>query len=119
MKRIFAWLLMAALLLCGCSKEPEVDYSQKFDSAPDITETVGGALDVEQTRPVAEDGQLYAVIASQEEAEAIAEQYGITLVRCGAHVAVFYTEEDPEAVIQRGLDNGWPELSLNDVLSVD
>lgn len=58
---------------------------------------------------------LMATAESQEEAEAIAKQYGITLVSWGYGIATFHTEENPQEVIQRGLAQGWPELSLNTI----
>lgn len=56
---------------------------------------------------------LLTMADSREEAEALAQQYGIELVAYESGVATFFTEEDPNAVIQRGIQNGWPELSLN------
>ena len=62
---------------------------------------------------ISEEEPLMATVESREEAEAIAQQYGITLVSWGYGIATFFTEENPQDVIQRGLAQGWPELSLN------
>ena len=64
---------------------------------------------------ISEEEPLMATVESREEAEAIARQYGITLVAWGYGIATFYTEENPQEVIQRGLAQGWPELSLNTI----
>lgn len=58
---------------------------------------------------------LMAEVESREEAEEIAELYGITLVRYDTRLATFYTQEDPLEVIRRGEEQGWPQLSLNTV----
>ena len=62
---------------------------------------------------LAEGEELMCLADSEAEAQKIAEQYGISLVLFNYGVATFHTEEDPSVVIQRGIDNGWPELSLN------
>ena len=91
MKRILLLLLLAALLFSGCG-------SYKMEAG---------------TAAVNPDGQLLCLVETREEAENLAALYGIALVDFGEGVAVFYTEEDPDAVIARGLENGWQELSLN------
>jgi len=64
---------------------------------------------------ISTDAPLIASVDSQEAAEALAEQYGITLVSYEYGIATFFTEEDPQAVIARGIQNGWTELSLNHI----
>jgi len=59
--------------------------------------------------------QLLGEAESLEEAEELAELYGITLVDYKNGLARFYTEEDPREVILRGRDNDWPKLVLNRV----
>lgn len=59
--------------------------------------------------------QLICIAGSEEEAKEIAEQYGITFLRFNAGIATFETSEDPQEVMQRGIDNGWTELSLNHI----
>lgn len=56
---------------------------------------------------------LLCLADSREEAEKIAELYGITLLSYEFGTAVFSTQEDPREVIRRGQEQGWPELSLN------
>lgn len=56
---------------------------------------------------------LMATVETREDAEALAQQYEIILVSFDYGIATFSTEEDPCAVIERGIRNGWQELSLN------
>ena len=56
---------------------------------------------------------MIASAQTREEAQAIADQYGIVLVDWAYGVAKFSTDEDPGQVIRRGQENGWPELYLN------
>lgn len=62
--------------------------------------------------PIADD-PLVAEAGSQEEAQKIAEQYGITLVSYGNGIATYQTDEDLYEVIARGEENGYPQLSIN------
>jgi len=63
--------------------------------------------------------QLLCGTDTLEDAEELAELYGITLVGYKNGLARFHTEEDPRDVIRRGKDNGWPELVLNRVIHLD
>lgn len=62
--------------------------------------------------PLAEN-PLMATVDTKEEAEEIAELYGIALASFENGVAVYGTEEDPMQVIARGQENNYPQLSLN------
>ena len=92
MRRLLWIVALLALLLCGCRKEMTAVSG-------------GGAIDP--------DAPLVASAESQEQAQRIADTYGITLVSYDMGLATFCTEEDPQTVIQRGVDNGWPKLELN------
>lgn len=74
----------------------------------------------EEMRPqqIAENPLLTAA-DTREEAEEIAKQYGITLVSYENGIAVYQTEEDPYDVIARGQENGYHELSVNYIRSVE
>lgn len=65
------------------------------------------------------ENQLMALVDTEEQAQEIAAQYGITLVSCDMGVAVYHTEENPLEVINRGQENGYPELSLNYVQRIN
>ena len=62
---------------------------------------------------VSQEGQLMAMAQSLEEAQTLAELYGIELVDFSYQIALFRTQENPREVIRRGQQNGWPELSIN------
>lgn len=80
-----------------------------------------GAQEIDRSNIVplelAED-QLTALTDTEEQAQEIAEQYGITLVSYEMGVAVYHTEEDPLEVIARGQEKGYPALSPNFVQSI-
>ncbi|MBD5450103.1 MAG: hypothetical protein HDR28_08120 [Lachnospiraceae bacterium] len=59
------------------------------------------------------DDSLMAAAESEEEAQEIAEQYGIELVSYENGIALYHTEEYPFDVIARGQENGYPQLSIN------
>lgn len=67
---------------------------------------------------LAED-QLMALVETEDGAEEIAEQYGIELVSFADGVATYRTQEDPNEVIGRGQENGYPQLYLNYVRTID
>lgn len=63
--------------------------------------------------------QLMALVESEQNAEEIAYQYGIELIEYKDGVATFRTEEDPQAVIDRGQENGYYPLYLNYVRAIN
>lgn len=109
-KSLFVVMLLVLLaVLCACQTGKPAHPAGK--PVPTVAPLPTGTPD----DLVSDEGQLIAKAESQEEAQAIAELYGITLVEFKRNLALFYTEEDPRAVIQRGQENGWPELTLNHV----
>lgn len=101
MKKTFAVLLMLAasvFSLCSCGKAPVEPKAQAISSVPGS---------------IVEGEELLCLCDSREEAEQIAEQYGITLVDCSYGVAVFHAEGDLDSLIRTGKENGWPKLSYN------
>ena len=60
-----------------------------------------------------EEGTLLAMVESEEQAEEIAELYGITLVRIDDSLAKFSTDKDLNELIELGRKNGWPPLQPN------
>lgn len=96
-------LILAVVFGCACGRAE----SAKPAATPAPTLAA-------KEEPAASAGrELIALAESEEEAEDIAAQYGIELISFSYGVAVFHTEEDPESVIARGEENGWPSLSLN------
>lgn len=59
------------------------------------------------------ESQLMALAESEEEAKEIAELYGIELVSFAEGVAVYETTENPQDVINRGTENGYPQVYIN------
>lgn len=96
-KRMILIVLPVLLLaLLGCSRK-------EVPLMPLETETAGG--------------RLVCSAETEEQAQAIAELYGIELVDYQHGLALYLTEEDPYTVIKRGRDQGWPELSLDHMAS--
>lgn len=93
-------------------------FSACADTAAAVTEPPETTLETaEETQPTAYQEmipQLIAKAENEEAAWAIAQQYGIALVRYENGLAAFYTGEDPIVVMQRRQE-GWPELYLNHV----
>lgn len=65
------------------------------------------------------ENQLLTLADTEEQAQEIAELYGIALFSYEGGVAVYHTEENPLEVIARGQENGYPELSLNYVNNIN
>ena len=104
-----ALLLAALLLLPGCGQR------QAAAEAP--VEAERPAEEAEEMLEYAKGAELIATAHTQEDADLIAELYGITLVRWTGHIAVYHTEEDPHVVIGRRQD-GWPALELNRIVTL-
>lgn len=68
---------------------------------------------------IAAEDQLMALTETKEEAENIAQLYGIELISFSEGVATYRTEEEPREVIARGQENGYPQLYLNYVRTAD
>ena len=113
----FRWIVIAALCVAvglflfgwlGSPKgifAPGEDYEPPDGLKPESPEDQGGAA-------YAPD-QLVGLFDDEEQAKECAKLYGIELVSFNYGVALFKVEGDPKAIIEKGLKNGWPELSLN------
>lgn len=125
MKQIILWILLG-LLLCGCeaSQKEEPTVPQPSAAGKETMPSAyispkPGEYTVEpEPVNVNPSGQLMAEAEDHTAAEKLAEQYGITLVEYQEGLAVFFTEEDPQEVIRRGEENGWPQLSLNRMMNM-
>ncbi len=103
MKFLLAFLVLAfSLFLFGCRNTSPAN--------PIISPSPSRSP---QSATISPGAELIALAESEEEAREIAEQYGVELVGFSSGVAVFHTEEDPNSVIEKGRQNGWPELALN------
>lgn len=94
-------LLLFLMLFCGCR------------GAADLP-----AQGADQKGEVAPGQELTCLVNTQQDALAIARQYGIELVGFEAGVAVFHTEDDWSQIIEQGRKAGWPELSPNYVMEL-
>ena len=103
MKTTAIFLIMTALL-SGCTNRSQPPVS--------TSEPVGIVN-------YAEGRELMCVADTEQQAREIASLYGMELVDYREGFALFHTEEDPGAVKQRGIDNGWPELEINVVNPLD
>jgi len=115
-------VLLLTSLLGGCasaSSSSQTSAPTKPTTHQDATPpTVVLNPDAVVSGSIYPEAQLLGVAESREEAESLAELYGITLVNFNYRFASFYTEEDPYEVIRRGEENGWPPLSLNRTLNL-
>lgn len=93
--------LLLALLLCCCGRRNAAEH---FPSQTEKHPPVSGYV---------EGRELYALAETEEEAQKLAELYGIELVDFSDGVATFHTEENPHKVIERGIQNGWPRIEVN------
>ena len=57
--------------------------------------------------------ELVGIFEDGQQVTDAAELYGITLVSYENRVALFKCEGDPKELINSGIKNGWPRLSLN------
>lgn len=127
---ILAALIVAVLSGCESRKSPEKTPAPVPDSSIhiDIPVTDGKTDSDNEGAQVVPDntviptyipGQLMCLADSQEEAEKISGLYGIDLLSFTLGVAVFQTDEDLDAVIRRGIENGWPLLEKNYISYAD
>ncbi|MCR5450982.1 MAG: hypothetical protein K6F23_16465 [Solobacterium sp.] len=67
----------------------------------------------EQDISVIPGKELFCMTENEDTARQIAEQYEIEFVSFKYGVAIFHTDKDPKAVIDYGIGNDLPALSLN------
>lgn len=104
-----ALLCVLGLTACASSEATVVTETTASSSAP------SNGHNTHSPTQIAAGRELMCLAKDQEEAEAVAECYGIELVDFQHGVAVFHTEEKPYDVIRRGKENGWKILSVNHV----
>lgn len=122
-------MVTSLLTLLGCGSAAEPASAQP--SGPAVSEDAGAsdssastsdeaAQEDQEPAPaggdaleVTEGAELLCLVETKEEAQKIADLYGIELVDFGYGLATFHTDRDPEEVISEGLEKGYPELSIN------
>ncbi len=79
--------------------------------------TAPGPVEIEASysEDYVEGQELLCLCDSQEEAESIAEMYGIELVEFSYGVATFHAEK-PREVIAMGKEKGYPLLEINGMM---
>ena len=101
---VLCFALCMALCLGGCAGKPALG-----DKKVEDLEQVG--------EPMGISNELVGLFDDEREAREAAELYGIELDSFEYGVAVFICEGDPAELIEKGKKNGWPELSLNQMVT--
>lgn len=102
--------------VAGIVKYSQHKNTQPFEGTVQVREDV--SVDTELSAGdvgLIQSSELIAEVADEQEAQEIAELYGITLVRVTEGLAVYETEESPLEVIKRGEANGWKKIYANTV----
>ncbi len=112
---VATFLFVASLCLSACAIG---------DPAPEMTskprpETTAVEATTTPQEEIAMRGNLIAWADDLAQAEEIAELYDIELVTFSDHIALYNTDLNPNDVIKLGKANGWPELSRNDIITID
>ena len=93
-------------------------YGEEEDvAAADLIQN--GAIAGNSGSKLSEGAELMCLAADEQEAQEIAKLYNIELTGFDSGVACFTTDEDPQAVIKRGKENGYPLLELNRIIELD
>lgn len=65
----------------------------------------------------AEGEELFCLVATREDAQKIADMYGITLVTFDQGVATYHAEGNPTDIIAMGAEKGYPPLEQNSIVT--
>lgn len=112
-------ILLAAAGMCGCGDNREyvqmtsdnddsVNFSPLSETEPDFTPAQ------EETSP-----QLTALADTLEEAQEIADLYGIQLDNYSYGVAAYSTDKDIEELITFGQEHNYPTLAPNQKMEIN
>ena len=110
-------LSVAGLSGCGTKREltelttDSTEGKQIYTPVADESFTPAGAASSDNEDP--DSPQLTALADTLEEAQKIADLYGIELDSYSYGVAVYHTDKDISELIQLGLDNDYPTLAPN------
>ncbi|MBR1671186.1 MAG: hypothetical protein IJ695_10870 [Butyrivibrio sp.] len=110
----FLCITGALLLVTGCMAHPGAVESA---SVGDETQSGSAAPVMPLEEDIVDGEELLCLADSKEEAQKIADMYGIELVNFSYGVATFHAD-DPKSVINMGLEKGYPELELNGVMEM-
>ena len=105
------------LLLAGCGQSLQPEKPSPDAGAPSMKPERSEAP-ATPTQEAEMKGNLMAWAETLADAEKIASLYGINLVAYSNKIALFYTDQDLDELIQTGKENGWPELSKNNPVTI-
>lgn len=129
MRKVILGVIAVVIVAAGVGGVAYHAYANREIAIPEIEKTWEP---VKQAEPIGSDSprgsvssdtstgetdeatELIAVVDSQEEAEEIAELYGISLSSYAFHVAIYTTDRDASEVIAEGEEKGYPTLSRNE-----
>ena len=112
---VLGLILLAAVGLWGCGGKKELTKVAVDDNIQKLQKLVDkNDFSVESSE---NDGstttELTALADNQEEAEEIAELYGIELSSYSYGVATYTTDKNPQELIELGIENEYPALIQN------
>ena len=103
--------------LCGCGGDRELTKITANDKIPELQKLKPIDESSSPDVPLENDGsaaiELTALADTREEAEKIAELYGIELSSYSYGVATYTTEKSLKELMNLGLENNYPELTPN------
>lgn len=111
--------VMAGVSGCGINRKLTNQTAEsaelKLDVMPDVADSAGTiSSDMESE----ESPQLTALADSLEEAQEIADLYGIELDSYAYGVASYFTDKDISELINMGMEQGYPTLAPNNKLEL-
>ena len=108
-------ILLSAVGLWGCGGDKELtrvtvdDNISKLQKLQPVDEN-GSPIDLSETDE-SMPTEMIALADTREEAEEIAELYGIELSSYSSGVATYTTDKSAQELIEFGAENGYPELT--------
>lgn len=114
---VLGLILLSAAGLWGCGGNREITGVITDDSLPRFqkldTEAEGDAPAGSVENEASAASELIALADTREEAEKIAELYGIELSSYSGGVATYTTDKNPQELIELGAEKDYPELTPN------
>ena len=112
---VLGLILLAAVGLWGCGGKKELTKVAVDDNIPKLQKLVDkNDFSVESSENRGSTTtELTALADNQEEAEEIAELYGIELSSYSYGVATYTTDKNPQELIELGIENEYPALIQN------
>lgn len=106
-------ILLSAAGFCGCGRNRELTKISSDDTTLELLQS--SELENEPTPSTDSDSnvlsQLTALADTQEEAQEIADLYGIELQSYSYGVATYTTDKNLREIFDLGLENNYPELT--------